>query len=226
MSLNKIGSSNFKNIAIDAIGSIEKFIKRDFFEIRYIKNSTKISHFFENTIDKNLERLKQALLLKNPTYGIIHKGKIIHPSSIDLYWIIEIVDDKVNFINGLIYWGIYLSLYSKTINELTHTIFYMPIIEETYHISREDGAFLNEKRLNLLNIEKQYIVSNSSEVSTDAQYQNRIYGSEILSIFFYASAKIDLLYLRNTEYNRLLSDLVTKEAKGKRTIDKNIIILE
>lgn len=215
--------SNFTNIGMEAISAVEKFLKRDFFELFHIKDSQKIDIFYKNTIDKNISRLVSDLLHRNSQYGVLFKNKVLNQSDIGIYWAIDLIDDKTNFVNSINYWGVTLSLYSKLDNKLLKTMFYMPMLSDLYVAGEHEGFFLSKKKLSSCLTKKAVIVTDMVGNRAVSSLVARVFGSETLGLFFRAAAKIDKLYIKRTDYHLLLSNLLCAEAKLVSKISESVI---
>lgn len=199
-------------LVVKSMNEVGKFLKRDFFEIKYIKDDIKLRNYYDMTINKNLDRFMHSLLKYNPNYGIIHNEKIIVDSNIKCYWDVKIIDDFANYVSDVSLWGTLINLISLKDDKLLMSVYYMPMQDELFYSYLNAGCFLNNKKLNISNVSKKYNTSDTKR-----------FGSDILTIFYVACGRMNTSKIANTKENRNISQLVLNESKGKCLVFEDYI---
>lgn len=208
-----------KNLSNRVIYEVARFVKRDYLELRFMKDPIKIKAFFDTSISRNAYRMQRQLLEYNRTYGIIVGNTILVESEEKCYWKIDPVDSYENFANNISYWGVSLSLINKkTTPKVISISYYMPFLEEYFYCTEENGCFQDERKLSLIDSSKILIGTGTNKI------EERKFGSDILTVLYCACEKINVAILKRTEFNEALVDLVMKETRGsvKKTADKVI----
>lgn len=88
-----------------------------------------------------VERLRSAF----PAHQIIGEESGEHVGSSECLWAIDPIDGTRAFISGLPVWGVSIGILER--GRPARGIFYMPALDEIYHVDAEGDAFWNDSRL-------------------------------------------------------------------------------
>ena len=143
-------SSNL-NIMIKAAEKASKPLIRDFGEVEKLQVSVKGPSDFVTNTDKKVEKiLIEELNKSKKNYSILSEeiGKIEN-SDKDNLWIIDPIDGTTNFLHGIPHFAISIALMNK--NEIISGLIYDPIKNEMFYAEKENGAYLNNRRIRVSN---------------------------------------------------------------------------
>lgn len=135
----------FKKVALMAVKSAGKIVKENFekkLTIR-VKNEKGIEWVTKADV-KAEETIRKVLKHKFPSHDIIGEekgGKI----GDNFTWVIDPIDGTSNYVLGLPLFSVALALLKKKKPILS--IVFNPITNELYSAEKEEGAFLNQKRI-------------------------------------------------------------------------------
>ena len=135
------------NIMIKAAEKASKTLIRDFGEIEKLQVSIKGPTDFVSNADTKAEKIIIEELKKaRPYYSIISEedGSEINKDKNNT-WIIDPIDGTTNFLHGIPHFAISIAL--KSYNEIISGIIYDPIKDEMFYAEKENGVFLNNKRI-------------------------------------------------------------------------------
>ena len=146
-------SSNL-NIMIKAAEKASKPLIRDFGEVEKLQVSVKGPSDFVTNTDKKVEKiLIEELNKSKKNYSILSEeiGKIEN-SDKDNLWIIDPIDGTTNFLHGIPHFAISIALMNK--NEIISGLIYDPIKNEMFYAEKDNGAYLNNRRIRVSNKKK------------------------------------------------------------------------
>ncbi len=135
------------NIMIKAAEKASKTLIRDFGEIEKLQVSIKGPTDFVSNADTKAEKIIIEELKKaKPYYSIISEedGSEINKDKNNT-WIIDPIDGTTNFLHGIPHFAISIAL--KSYNEIVSGLIYDPIKDEMFYAEKENGVFLNNKRI-------------------------------------------------------------------------------
>ena len=121
-------------------------------------------------IDIKCDDLIVSILKKEfPEYNIIsEENGIIHKKS-DYTWVVDPLDGTSNYISGIEWFGILIALFHK--NKPVAAGAYLPISESFYYAEHEKGAFLNNKKLSILDGKmNEMLFAFSTDYTNDLSY--------------------------------------------------------
>ena len=103
---------------------------------------------FVSQADRNVELLTRELLAKAfPDDAIVGEEHAPSPGTSGFTWVIDPIDGTTNFINGIPAWTVVVAGVRDGVTELG--VIYDPCNDETYVATRDHGATLNGKPLDL-----------------------------------------------------------------------------
>ena len=135
------------NLMIKACEKASKSIIRDFGEIEKLQVSIKGPHDFvsnadikaEKIIIEELSKSKKKYSFLSEEIGFLEKEKK------ESIWIIDPIDGTLNFLHGIPHFAISIGL--KVEEDIVAGIIYDPIKDEMFYAEKNNGAFLNNKRI-------------------------------------------------------------------------------
>jgi myo-inositol-1(or 4)-monophosphatase len=222
-----LGRSPIINIMTNACFEASRRLKRDFNEVAYLQVALKGSNDFvtaadheaANTIIKILER-------SNPGHGIICEETETKPSKNGYAWVIDPLDGTRNFMHNLPYWGISIALI-YWINELDYEVhactFYDPIRDELFWAQKNQGAFLNDRRIQVSrrNSMQSSLFATGFTHMRNCESADRIsarvrrLGSNTLHFAYLAAGRFDAVWEHVSDiWDIAVGSLLVREAKG------------
>ena len=139
---------------IKAAEKASKPLIRDFGEVEKLQVSVKGPSDFVTNTDKKVEKiLIEELNKSKKNYSILSEeiGKIEN-SDKDNLWIIDPIDGTTNFLHGIPHFAISIALMNK--NEIISGLIYDPIKNEMFYAEKDNGAYLNNRRIRVSNKKK------------------------------------------------------------------------
>ncbi len=135
------------NIMIKAAEKAARSLLRDFGEVEQLQVSQKGPGDFVSAADKRAEELIYEELHKAyPKFGfLMEESKEIAGENSDYRWIVDPLDGTTNFLHGLPHWCISIALELK--GEIVAGLIYDPVKDEMFTAEKNEGAFLQRKRL-------------------------------------------------------------------------------
>jgi len=120
-----------------------------YFQTSGIKQGFKEDHTVVTEADLASDRLiRQELKKSFPEDGILSEEEdTTFPRGKNFVWVIDPLDGTTNFSLGLHYWGVLITRTHHGIPVLS--VFYFPLLNELYIAVKGEGAYLNERRLNI-----------------------------------------------------------------------------
>ena len=165
--LNKINLEEIKNIAIEAGNTIMEIYKRDF-QIEYKDDKSPLT---EADIKAN-EIICSALTKLYPNIPIMSEEnkKVEYEERKDweYYWCIDPIDGTKEFIKKNDEFTVNIALIYKHSPVLG--VVYAPAVDKMYTSKKNEGAFLNGKKLPLPHVDKLFtVVASKSHLSQETQ---------------------------------------------------------
>ncbi len=135
------------NIMIRASEKASKVLIRDFGEVEKLQVSIKNHTDFVSSADIKAEKIIiQELLKAKKNYSVISEEiGIINNKNSENIWIIDPIDGTTNFLHGIPHFAISIAL--KSNNEIIAGVIYDPIKDEMFYAEKNNGAFINNKRI-------------------------------------------------------------------------------
>ena len=206
------------NLMIKACEKASKIIIRDFGEIENLQVSKKGPRDFVTKTDKRVERILIDELSKSRKgYSFItEETGIIEGKNNNHTWIIDPIDGTTNFLHGIPHCAISIALKIK--DKIEVGIVYDPLKNDIFYAQRNNGAYLNNKRIK---------VSNRSKID-DCLFATNLVGAKYsdFNIRYTGSAALDLSYVACGRFDGYFIDkiniwdvaaglLILEEAGGK-----------
>ena len=215
------------NIMIRASEKASKVLIRDFGEVEKLQVSIKSPTDFVSSADIKAEKIIiQELLKAKKNYSVISEEiGIINNKNSENIWIIDPIDGTTNFLHGIPHFAISIAL--KSNNEIIAGVIYDPIKDEMFYAEKNNGAFINNKRIRVSkkkNINYCLFGTGSSEIKT-AQLTTRNSGSAALDMAYVAAGRYDGYFQNNLNlWDIAAGIIIVNEAGGvvnKINLSKN-----
>ena len=215
------------NIMIRASEKASKVLIRDFGEVEKLQVSIKSPTDFVSSADTKAEKIIiQELLKAKKNYSVISEEiGIINNKNSENIWIIDPIDGTTNFLHGIPHFAISIAL--KSNNEIIAGVIYDPIKDEMFYAEKNNGAFINNKRIRVSkkkNINYCLFGTGSSEIKT-VQLTTRNSGSAALDMAYVAAGRYDGYFQNNLNlWDIAAGIIIVSEAGGvvnKINLSKN-----
>tara|TARA_Y100000590_G_scaffold169972_1_gene194544 strand:+ start:1183 stop:1968 length:786 start_codon:yes stop_codon:yes gene_type:complete len=141
----KLSSANI-NVMVKACRKAAKTLIRDFGEIENLQVSLKGPGDYVTASDKKVEKILIDELQKaRPSYSILSEeiGEINNDKS--FRWIIDPIDGTSNFLHGIPHFAMSVALEHE--KEIICGIVYDPIKDEMFAAEKNNGSYVNNKRM-------------------------------------------------------------------------------
>ena len=215
------------NIMIRASEKASKVLIRDFGEVEKLQVSIKSPTDFVSSADTKAEKIIiQELLKAKKNYSVISEEiGIINNKNSENIWIIDPIDGTTNFLHGIPHFAISIAL--KSNNEIIAGVIYDPIKDEMFYAEKNNGAFINNKRIRVSkkkNINYCLFGTGSSKIKT-VQLTTRNSGSAALDMAYVAAGRYDGYFQNNLNlWDIAAGIIIVNEAGGvvnKINLSKN-----
>lgn len=136
------------NVMENAARKASRRLVRDFGEIEQLQVSRKGPGDFVTEADRRTEQILHDELHKaRPGFGfLMEEGGVREgDSEANERWIIDPIDGTTNFLHGIPHFAI--SIAAERDGELVAGMIYEPVRDELFWAARNEGAFLNRRRL-------------------------------------------------------------------------------
>ena len=142
------------NIMIKASEKASKSLIRDFGELENLQVSFKGPSDFVTSADKKVEKIiiEELTKSKKKFSLLTEESGFIENEDKDNIWIIDPIDGTTNFLHGIPHFAISVALQSK--NEIISGLIFDPIKNEIFYAEKNNGAYLNNKRIRVSNKKK------------------------------------------------------------------------
>jgi|TARA_B100002052_G_scaffold195600_1_gene178329 myo-inositol-1(or 4)-monophosphatase len=212
---------------IKAAEKASKPLIRDFGEVEKLQVSVKGPSDFVTNTDKKVEKiLIEELNKSKKNYSILSEeiGKIEN-SDKDNLWIIDPIDGTTNFLHGIPHFAISIALMNK--NEIISGLIYDPIKDEMFYAEKDNGAYLNNRRIRVSNKKKinECLFATGGQIEIESKLNVRKSGSAALDLAYVASGRFDGYFQNKLNIWDIGAGLIlVLEAGGKiNDIDKKSI---
>ena len=165
-------------------------------------------------------------LNQKKNYSILSEeiGKIEN-SDKDNLWIIDPIDGTTNFLHGIPHFAISIALMNK--NEIISGLIYDPIKNEMFYAEKDNGAYLNNRRIRVSNKKKinECLFATGGQIEIESKLNVRKSGSAALDLAYVASGRFDGYFQNKLNIWDIGAGLIlVLEAGGKiNDIDKKSI---
>jgi len=204
-------------LMIKACEKASKVLIRDFGEIEKLQVSIKGPSDFVTNSDYKVEKIIISELSKSKKkyYLISEESGKIENENKNGCWIIDPIDGTTNFLNGIPHFAISIALKIK--NEIVSGVIYDPIKDEMFYAEKENGVFLNNKRIKVSKRKE----LNSCLFATGGVLKNKIElplrktGSAALDIAYVAAGRFDGYFQNDLNlWDIAAGIIILKEAGG------------
>jgi len=205
------------NLMIKACEKASKVLIRDFGEIEKLQVSKKGPSDFVTNSDLKTEKIIIEELTKGrPDYSIISEENGVKNNKDNKNtWIIDPIDGTINFLHGIPHFATSIAL--KHNDEIISGIIFDPIKDEMFYAERNNGAFLNNKRIRVSkkNNIGECLFATSELVDRKIELSYRKSGSAALDMAYIACGRYDGYFQKNLNLWDIAAGLIlVKEAGG------------
>ncbi len=205
------------NLMIKACEKASKILIRDFGEIEKLQVSKKGPSDFVTNSDLKTEKIIIEELNKGrPDYSIISEENGIKKNKDNNYtWIIDPIDGTINFLHGIPHFAISIALRCE--NEIISGLIFDPIKDEMFYAEKNNGAYLNNKRIRVSkkNNINECLFATSGSIDKELKLSYRKSGSAALDLAYIACGRYDGYFQKNLQLWDIAAGLViVKEAGG------------
>ena len=214
------------NIMIKAAEKASRSIIRDFGEVEKLQVSKKGPRDFVTKTDKNVEKIlieELSKTKKNYSFLTEETGTIKNKDTENI-WIIDPIDGTTNFLHGIPHFAISIAHQFK--NQIISGLIFDPIKDEMFFAEKDNGAFLNNKRLRVSKKTSldECLFSSNHEGVKFSDLDMRYSGCAALDLAYVASGRLDGFFHNNINlWDVAAGFLLVQEAGG---IVNNIIEFE
>ena len=211
---------------IKAAEKASRSIIRDFGEVEKLQVSKKGPRDFVTKTDKNVEKIlieELSKTKKNYSFLTEEPGTIKNKDTENI-WIIDPIDGTTNFLHGIPHFAISIAHQFK--NQIISGLIFDPIKDEMFFAEKDNGAFLNNKRLRVSKKTSldECLFSSNHEGVKFSDLDMRYSGCAALDLAYVASGRLDGFFHNNINlWDVAAGFLLVQEAGG---IVNNIIEFE
>jgi len=205
------------NIMIKACEKASRSLIRDFGEIENLQVSIKGPSDFVSSADKKVEKIIIEELSKSKKkFSILSEetGLLENEDNQNL-WIIDPIDGTSNFLHGIPHFAISVAL--KSHGEITSGLIFDPIKNEMFFAEKNNGSFLNNKRIRVSNKKKleECLFATNEKKYNNIDLTTRKTGSAALDMAYVACGRFDGFFQENLSLWDIASGIIlVKEAGG------------
>ena len=205
------------NLMIKACEKASKILIRDFGEIEKLQVSKKGPSDFVTNSDLKTEKIIIEELTKGrPDYSIISEENGVKNNKDNKNtWIIDPIDGTINFLHGIPHFATSIAL--KHNDEIISGLIFDPIKDEMFYAEKDNGAFLNNKRIRVSkkNNIKECLFATSGLIDKKMEFSYRKSGSAALDMAYIACGRYDGYFQKNLHLWDIAAGLIlVKEAGG------------
>ena len=205
------------NLMIKACEKASKVLIRDFGEIEKLQVSKKGPSDFVTNSDLKTEKIIIEELTKGrPDYSIISEENGVKNNKDNKNtWIIDPIDGTINFLHGIPHFATSIAL--KHNDEIISGLIFDPIKDEMFYAEKDNGAFLNNKRIRVSkkNNIKECLFATSGLIDKKMEFSYRKSGSAALDMAYIACGRYDGYFQKNLHLWDIAAGLIlVKEAGG------------
>ena len=205
------------NLMIKACEKASKILIRDFGEIEKLQVSKKGPSDFVTNSDLKTEKIIIEELTKGrPDYSIISEENGVKNNKDNKNtWIIDPIDGTINFLHGIPHFATSIAL--KHNDEIISGLIFDPIKDEMFYAEKDNGAFLNNKRIRVSkkNNIKECLFATGGLIDKKMEFSYRKSGSAALDMAYIACGRYDGYFQKNLHLWDIAAGLIlVKEAGG------------
>tara|TARA_B100001939_G_scaffold120581_1_gene104613 strand:- start:803 stop:1543 length:741 start_codon:yes stop_codon:yes gene_type:complete len=205
------------NIMIKACEKASRSLIRDFGEIENLQVSIKGPSDFVSSADKKVEKIIIEELSKSKKkFSILSEETgLLENEDNQNIWIIDPIDGTSNFLHGIPHFAISIAL--KSHGEITSGLIFDPIKNEMFFAEKNNGSFLNNKRIRVSNKKKleECLFATNEKKYRNIDLTTRKTGSAALDMAYVACGRFDGFFQENLSLWDIASGIIlVKEAGG------------
>ena len=205
------------NIMIKASEKASKIIIRDFGEIENLQVSKKGPTDFVTNSDLKVEKIIVDELKKaRPNFSFITEENGTENNKDNKNtWIIDPIDGTVNFLHGIPHFAISIAL--KSNGEIISGLIYDPIKDEMFYAEKNNGAFINNRRIRVSkkNDLNNCLFASNGHLDEELNLPIRKTGCAALDMAYVASGRFDGYFQNNLNLWDVAAGIILiKEAGG------------
>ena len=221
--------SPLMKLMLDISNKAARFLSRDYYELKSLQSSTKSNQMF---VDKSLDKIRKVVLSEleraRPEFGMVCSGFNKESTSANQEkWIVTLMDGVENFAHSIPCFGISIAVeenrYSKP--EIVSGLIMFPILDEVYFAEKGKGAWhtgsmgkysgthrlrVSERKDNLMVLD--------TKAPASSTHTHRVFGCDLLSCAYVASAKADFARAYNLDENYLAAGIILVQEAGGMVI--------
>ena len=231
----KLNSANI-NVMVNACRKAAKTLIRDFGEIENLQVSLKGPGDYVTASDKKVEKILIDELQKaRPSYSILSEeiGEINNDKS--FRWIIDPIDGTSNFLHGIPHFAMSLALEHE--KEIICGIVYDPIKDEMFAAEKNNGSYVNNKRMRVSarsklkeciifsggpryeSKNKELVFEEYKKFSSKVNTAIRKLGSASLDMAYVAAGRCDGFWQRDLNYWDIAAGIILIKESGGLVTD-------
>ena len=231
----KLSSANI-NVMVKACRKAAKTLIRDFGEIENLQVSLKGPGDYVTASDKKVEKILIDELQKaRPSYSILSEeiGEINNDKS--FRWIIDPIDGTSNFLHGIPHFAMSLALEHE--KEIICGIVYDPIKDEMFVAEKNNGSYVNNKRMRVSarsklkeciifsggpryeSKNKELVFEEYKKFSSKVNTAIRKLGSASLDMAYVAAGRCDGFWQRDLNYWDIAAGIILIKESGGLVTD-------
>ncbi len=205
------------NIMIKAVEKASKSLIRDFGELENLQVALKGPSDFVSSADKKVEKIliEELSKSKKKFSFLTEETGYINNDDKENIWIIDPIDGTTNFLHGIPHFGISVALQSN--KEIISGLVFDPIKNEIFYAEKNNGSYLNNKRVRVSNktkINECLFASNGSKFN-NVELTIRKSGSAALDMAYVTSGRLDGFFQNNLNLWDIAAGIILiKEAGG------------
>ncbi|MGL4367748.1 MAG: inositol monophosphatase family protein [Brevinemataceae bacterium] len=219
--------NQYLSTALELAKNIAPIFREGFFRDNDVEWKTESDPVTE--YDRRIEELTQTYILsKYPEHLILgEEYGLCKDMQTDFQWIVDPIDGTINYIRGIPFTAYSLALMYQ--NEVIVAVIYNPIIDEFFWATKDNGAFLNGKKIHISScnkLKKGYLSMGAYKKRYFSYFERlvpafqsvRSTGSAALALAYVAAGRIDAaLYFHLAPWDMAAGFLLIKEAGGIAT---------
>lgn len=211
-----------------------EMLEKEFAKYQRNKDKYKAHDEIVTDLDKKSENLILQELKKNfPTYGILSEESGLDKKDSPYFWIVDPLDGTGNFTIHNPLFTVSISLVYQ--NEIVLGVTYVPILNELYWASKNNGAYCNNKKIKVSNIDilkKSFITYCHGQTKKSTQQAYKLYqyfhdqardcrhfGSTTFELAMVASGHTESLIVPKPKLWDIAAGIILVQEAGGKTTD-------
>ncbi len=181
-------------VAIRAARAGGDVIKRGANQLDSLTVEQKSLHDYVSEVDRNSENaIRETILSAFPDHQIIGEEYGVVGEKTGVQWVIDPLDGTTNFLRAIPHYAVSIGLIVD--GALEHAVVFDPAKNELFRASLGQGAFLNDKRIHVSNIDS----ARGGLYSTGVPFS----GDNLAEVDSFTATMLDLLNIETSGLRRL-----------------------